>query len=383
MSKFILVSFCNLPTVTISPLLCLQVSEKPEIPISCAPVSLGYPELVSSAVGLARSQGKIFVLFMSLQKIFYVAVLQEEDLSPLYYQELPEVKDGHSLLVIDNLLYVVSTGTDEVICYNIKETFLENSRVVWQAGDTKSDTHHLNSMVEYNGEILVSAFGPKAGQLWSTASNGYIYNISNHSLVVEGLYHPHSLSVKDGKIYYSDSHRNSFCVVGKVESVFDLGSYTRGIAWLSDDLVCMATSVGRRVSKSTGLITNPADPGEIAGDCKLFIGNIIEKKIINVLDLSWFGAEVYDILVLPNVRTDLLKLANLSYKAERDSLQYFIKQYVDVNHQLDLLGKQHKLLNTQLVEQREEIQLLYQSISWRITYFLRKLIELFGNKEKK
>jgi hypothetical protein len=93
--------------------------------ISSAPVVLGYPDCIFTATGLARTGGKIFVLFASREGSFHVAVLRENDLLPLYYQELPDVKDGHTMLAVDNYLYVVSTGTDEVVCYEIKEKSLE------------------------------------------------------------------------------------------------------------------------------------------------------------------------------------------------------------------------------------------------------------------
>lgn len=357
-SRYLIVSFCNIPTITTSPLLCVKIPESLEEAVSCAPVSLGYPELVKTATGLTRANGKIFVLFVSRLNRFQVAVLRESDLSPLFYQELPEIIDGHSMLAIDDCLYVVSTGTDEVICYDIKEKSLENPRVIWQASDTRTDTHHINSIVEKNGEILISAFGPKAGRLWSTASNGYVHNITSNSLVVDGIYHPHSLSVKGDKIYYSDSHRNSFCVVGQPDCIFELNGYTRGVSWLSDEMIFVATSVGRRISKSTGLIANPADPGELAGECSLLLGNVNQKRIVKKIDLSWFGPEVYDVLVLQGAGIDLLTLSNNSQNTERGAVQILLTQLAEITEETAKLNVKNRQAQAQLEAREQQVAAL-------------------------
>ncbi|MHB8138587.1 MAG: DUF4915 domain-containing protein [Smithellaceae bacterium] len=369
MHQFILVSFCNLQSLTTGPLLCLQVAENNKDIISYAPVSLGYPDLTISATGLARSKGRIYCLFVSRRNNFYVAVLRENDLAPLYHQELPEIKDGHSVLVIDDSLYVVSTGTDEVICYDIKENGFDHSRVVWKASDAKADTHHINSIVEKDGEILVSAFGPKAGQLWATASNGYVYNITTNEPVIDGIYHPHSLSVRNGDIYYSDSQRNSFCAANQRNSIFDLNGYTRGVSWLSNDVVCLATSIGRRVSKSTRFIANPDDPGELAGECGLTLGDISKKGVIKTIDLSWFGPEIYDLLVLRDSPIDLLALSNLSQKSERDAIQVFTREYdgqiTGFNQVLAERDVQIGSLNQDVVERDGQVAGLSQVVAER------------------
>ena len=366
--RYVLVSFCNIPEHTTSPLVVLQIDQRKGDLNSYAPVALGFPELVTTATGLTFADGKIFVLFTSRANKTYVAALNENDLGPLFYYELPEVKDGHSILAIDNCLYVVSTGTDEIVCYDIKEKSLENPQIIWRASDTKQDTHHINSIVEYDGDILLSGFGTKTGQLWSTATNGYIFNITSNSFLAERIHHPHSLSIRNGEIYYSDSHRNTFCKVGQSETIFDLQGYTRGISWLSDDLVCLATSMGRRVSKSTGLIGNAADPGELVGECGLLLGNIFKKKIVGKIDLSWFGPEIYDIVVLPDLQANLLALSNVSQRLERQAIQILSSELSTSIRQFQAL----RIERDQQVAQREQrLQEIFNSRGWKFVEQLR------------
>jgi hypothetical protein len=390
--KYILVSFCNIPARTTSPLAVLQLLEKGDRQVSYAPVSLGYPDLVTTATGMTRSGGRIFVLFESREKKTCVAALQENDLTPLFQYELPEVKDGHSILATGACLYVVSTGTDEVICYDIKEKSLENPRVIWQASDTKRDTHHVNSITEHDGDILVSAFGPKTGDLWATASNGYIFNITTGMLVADGIHHPHSLSFRNGRVYYSDSHRNTFCVMGEAEPIFGLSGYSRGISWFSDKLACMATSIGRRTSRSTGMITNPADPGEPAGECTLLLGDISKKKIVKKFDLSWFGPEIYDVLALPEFQADLLALSNFSQRSERQAIQILSSELIKFNlqvserdrqvaerdRQIAERDQQVRALSLQVSDRDRSLQEIMNSTSWKLIQRLRNWYEVIA-----
>lgn len=315
-NKFVLISFCNNPDFGASPLLCAKIPFDWRETITCAPVSLNFPYPITQVTGLTKTEDRIFVVFSTKEGNWYFAALNQNDLTPLFYRELPGVADCHSILTIKNKLYIVSTGTDEVLCYDILNDVVSASSVFWQASDARKDTHHINSIIEKDGDILISAFGKKTGQFWSTATNGYIYNITKGIYVKEEIYHPHSLSVKDGRVYYSDSQNNTFCSIEDANPLFGLNGYTRGVTWLSDDLVCMASSIGRRVSKSTGLIANPADPGEIAGECNLIIGNIVSREIIKQVDLSWFGPEIYDLLTLDG-DIDLITTMRSAHLAER------------------------------------------------------------------
>ena len=381
--RYILVSFCNIPDHTTSPLAVLRIDERKGELLSYAPVALGYPELVTTATGLTLTEDKIFVLFTSRENKTYIAALSKNGLVPLFYYELDKIKDGHSILAIKDYLYVVSTGTDEVIRYDIEEDSLQNPQVIWRASDRKQDTHHINSIIEYEGDILISAFGPKNGALWSTALNGYIFNITSNSFITDGIHHPHSLTVRNGKIYYSDSHRNSFRMLGKTETIFDLHGYTRGVSWLSDDLVSLATSVGRRISKSTGMIGNAADPGELAGECSLLLGKISKKKIVGKVDLSGFGPEIYDILMLPDLQADLLALSNFSQRLERQAIQILSMELSKSLQQFQALKADHGQQVAAREQREQRLQEIYNSRGWKLiekSRILYQKVAPFGSK---
>jgi hypothetical protein len=305
---FALVSFCNLPASYHHALVCLEVTPDKKKAFYCEPAAIKtINKPIRSVTGLAVNSNGVFFMFLS-EGAFYLAALKREDLTLAYYQELPEVKDGHSILAVGDNLYVVSTGTDEVLRYTLAGNEVRDPEVFWRASNSGADTHHVNSIMEINAEIFVSAFGPKEGVLWSSAVNGYIHNITSDTRVKEGIYHPHSLSKMNGMLYYCDSSRKALCSLEKNQ--FKVDGYARGIAWLSDESVCVGSSIGRRISKSTGLIANPADPGEVAGRSKISIGNINDQRVIAEFDLSRFGPEIYDILLLEGGvnTTNLLRL---------------------------------------------------------------------------
>ncbi len=298
-NQYVLVSFCNLPLSNTYPVICLEIPFDRKKSVCFVPAAFtGIDKRIKSATGLAVNSENVFILIL-VGDVFHVAALRLKDFSLVYCQELADVKDGHSILVSGNALYVVSTGTDEILRYTLDENGVHSPEAVWSASNSRMDTHHVNSIVEIDGEIFTSAFGVKTGDLWSSATNGYIQNISSNIRVKDGIYHPHSLSQKNGVLYYCDSSRKSFCSLEK--PLFELDGYARGIGWLSDELVCVATSIGRRISKSTGLIANPADPGSTAGKSKLVVRGINNQKVITDIDLSRFGPEIYDILPLGEV----------------------------------------------------------------------------------
>ncbi len=287
--KSVLISFCNLPVSRSTGVLRLEPASECSIPIE-----LGWPHGVDSCTGLSADSDRIYLLFVS-EGIHYIGALSRNDLQPLFHQPVPEIKDGHSILVREGNLYVVSTGTDEVFRYDLAPMGVSNPVVIWRASNTSTDTHHVNSITEWNGNLVVCAFGPKLGTLWASASEGYLHDISRNRQIRGGIYHPHSLSARGDRLYYFESHRKLFwCLEGPI---FSLDGYSRGICWLSDDLVCLASSVGRRASRSTGVIANPADPGELAGNCSLAVRDIRHGRTIKLINLQWFGSEIYDLLL--------------------------------------------------------------------------------------
>jgi hypothetical protein len=289
-AKTLLVSFCNLGAPQKTGVVKVNLASE-----QISAVELGFSDGVISCTGMTRDSSRVYILFKS-EATHYVAVLQLSTLEPLYYQPLREVKDGHSILVRGDYLYVLSTGSDEVVRYELTENGIHDPQVIWRASVSDNDTHHVNSITDWQGNLVVAAFGPKYGSLWSSASEGYLHDISRGICIKSGIYHPHSLSARGKCFYWCESQRQLFwCLDGPIAS---LDGYVRGVCWLSDRKVCLGTSVGRKHSRSAGLVGNPADPGEPTGRCEVYVLDIPVGRYEKRLDLTYIGREIYDLLAI-------------------------------------------------------------------------------------
>jgi hypothetical protein len=286
----VLASFCNLRPPREESLASINL-EDGSIEARRHPI----PSAIDTCTGLASSSGRIYSLSAS-RGVHLLSVWPKD--GPPTYQPLEGILDAHSILIRGGYLYVVSTGTDEVVRYRLENDQPTDREVAWRASSSSSDTHHLNSIAEFRGSLVVSGFGPKAGTLWSSATDGYIWDIERDMPILRDIYHPHSVACRGDQLLFCESSTSRLCSLRGV--VAQLHGYTRGMVWLSERLVCVASSVGRKISKSTGLIANAADPGELIGHCQLVVVDVVTGQPRRTIDLSSFGDEIYDLLALPD-----------------------------------------------------------------------------------
>ncbi len=284
----LLVSLCNLPSPSDTALLTVDYTLN-----CCAWVSLGQDGELLGCTGLTSDESRHYVLYLS-DGAWHVAVLEKHDLTVVFRQRLMEVDDGHSILAHQGYLYVVSTGTEEVLRYQIAADRLFGPLVVWRAKTSGTETHHVNSITAWNGRLVVSAFGPKSGELWSSATDGYIQDIASGVRIQRGIHHPHSLASWKGCLCFCESHTAS--VYSTTGRMVELNGYARGMCWLADDLVCVGTSIGRDLGVPGGSPGNPADHGEPSGSCGITLLNPTTGRILRFIDLGRFGPEIYDLL---------------------------------------------------------------------------------------
>ena len=217
-------------------------------------------------------------------------------------QKLDNLIDPHSLIIENEFLYIVSTGNDQVLKYRFDEDNMIISYVasVWKPDDSNgdADTHHINSIFKNINGIFISAFGKK-DKKWSSAKNGYILNINTDKKKIEKIYHPHSLSMSGKDYYYCESSTRS--VIKNTKKIITLNKgYVRGLAFDGRYLL-LGTSSGRKNSKSTGEVNNPAEDGILEENCKLLVykKNFFGKyKFMKEFDFSTEHQEIYDIIIM-------------------------------------------------------------------------------------
>lgn len=252
--------------------------------------------------GIGQNENYIFALYQLGPH--GIVILEKESLKSVLVKNLEELRDPHSLVAAGDELYIASTSSDEILKYKLdgEKPDLNFVSSVWSPEDSPRgvDTHHVNSIFYANGKLYVSAFGPKVSERWHSAQDGYIYNITEGKTEIRGIYHPHSVIIKNRDIWYCESSSRSVKKNGQAVITLDSG-YARGLA-LKDDFIFLGTSSGRKHSKSTGLTNNPADPGDLVEDCRLLI---YKKRVLRntyrlteSFDFLPDHKEIYDIMIM-------------------------------------------------------------------------------------
>jgi hypothetical protein len=261
-------------------------------------IDVGAEELLVSGVGICTDDR--YVYHASVAQAGFVTlltVLDRDTLKVLHVQRLPEVRDVHSLALMDDELFVAATETDEIVAYRLHDMEAVERRMVWTPTGARQDTHHVNSLAVVNGELLCSAFGLKEGDSWVTAPNGYIYNVTRDERVLEGLRQPHSVVWHDDQLFVCNSQEGSVNTADG--AVAYLVGYSRGLTFGPDGTMYAGTSLSRRPSQPTGdaVFLNPTGQGQLHGQCAVIEippsgGHRLE------MGMSGHGSEIYDLVLL-------------------------------------------------------------------------------------
>jgi hypothetical protein len=214
---------------------------------------------------------------------------------------LGEVKDPHSMCVHDGRLLVASTGTDEIIAYDVEEGAIDDAPVTfWRAGRSAEDTHHVNSVASDGNRVVISAFGRKSGEFWSSAENGYIRDVTSDTILREGLRQPHSVRLTADRVYFTESSRQTLCEAGGLS--IPIGGYVRRCDVVRENSLLVGSNAARRVSRSLGIVTNSNNieerEGEVVGKCTVAHVKVQAVPAREFYDVTPYGKEIYDICAL-------------------------------------------------------------------------------------
>lgn len=118
------------------------------------------------------------------------------------------------------------------------------------------------------------------------------------------IFHPHSVTAYNHKIYYCQSAKNDISQNGKVIIQLTKG-YTRGLI-VKNRKICFATSSSRAISKSTGTKnTNVSDQNQ--NNCRLIEikKNIFGFNKYKIYNFSKNFNEIYDLLEINDTKKSL------------------------------------------------------------------------------
>jgi len=300
----LLISFCNTETNDkqtgrlVSPLGLINTEEEK---IFWLPV----PEKarIVGITGLAETDQFVFAAYQTKFSPLQIRkcgllVYEKPTLRLKSWPQLKKVKDPHAILVTEENVVITSTGNDRVIKYPRRGSEIDQSSAttIWTPSTSKGkkDTHHINSICQKNGDLLISAFGPKAGDLWKSAQEGYVINITSNRPIISPISHPHSLLSAGGHLFYCESRAKAVKKDGRALYQFEHG-YTRGLAKIKNTLI-IGRSSRRKVSKSTGIVNAPSGIGEQIVGCSVSLLDLAENKIVALIDLSTFHNEIFTVL---------------------------------------------------------------------------------------
>ena len=261
------------------------------------PIPIRHPQLPISVgvTGLARYRDGYVALWQSQTThiVFLDSEYRVRDVRPLTL-----TRDGHSLIVRDDWIWLASTGNNSVTIFHPDH----GEQFHRQTNAQNRDTLHVNSLAFWNGQLWTTAFGPKTGSSWRESRAGYIRNVTHDQFERTGLAHPHSLVARLEGLYVCESARMS--VRDASDRVLHVGrGYTRGLV-LTNRWLCVGTSRPRRKSRSTGAtLDKPSEGGFVAGECGLAL---YERNSQDIADSTLLRfscphpevAEIYDIVLV-------------------------------------------------------------------------------------
>ncbi len=245
--------------------------------------------------GIARyREGFVFVVQAKKHRLFYV----DKNYRVKKRWKLEKVKDAHSICVNDGKIYIASTGNDSIIEFS-PETGKE--KIFYREGDSKEDTIHINSLVWEKDKLIISAFGKKDGERWFSAKNGFLKNIHDGRIILDSLFHPHTLVKTEEGIFFCESAKKR---VLSLDGSFILNiekGYVRGLA-IKEGEICVGISHARERSKSTGKKNDLSDPliRSFQAGCGIMVFRKKGKKaeFLKFIDLYPYSNELYDLIPL-------------------------------------------------------------------------------------
>lgn len=304
MGDAVLVSFCNVPAPYL-PLLGLFHPESATLQPLKLPAAT---QAFKGITGIAESDRYLYAVAQlrpregerfTTKSALLVFSRKTLDLASVY--EFQGVLDGHSLALSGERMYVASSGTDQIVELEVRGAEVLSERPYLQAAQGHlADMNHINGLCDSPDGLIMSAFGLRTDPSWSSATNGFILDVKRRERIRSGLQHPHSPFALGRSIIFCESRKTSVqTVAGDRRQI--LPGYTRGICKWGNEL-CVATSVGRKTSRSTGKeIENPGAAGVVAGGCTISRIRADDFGMISTFEAPLAIGEIYDLMTVCDV----------------------------------------------------------------------------------
>jgi hypothetical protein len=254
------------------------------------------------AAGIAELDGDLLVACQPGGIVRYGTDLRAVEMLPT-----PGARNLHSILVRpgERAVYVTSAHNDTLFRYELDAagTNVVASDALYCADPQRrgADRYHLNSVVEWRGELHVTMFGPAEGPTHKHRRNGRVVRVADGETVVDGLYHPHSAYAHgdDLLVVESQAHAVRRVAGGEPATWLVPGGYPRGIVAADGPLVWVGVSALRKESSSLGTPNVLTSTSPIDFRTRLVELDLANGEIGRTVDLTDLAAEVFDLRALP------------------------------------------------------------------------------------
>jgi hypothetical protein len=254
------------------------------------------------AAGITDIDGDILVACQS-GGLFRYGV----DLRPTTMLPTPNARNLHSILhrPAEHSVYVTAAHNDTLFRYELDPsgTRVVDGREIYCADPRRrgGDLYHLNSVAEWNGELYVTMFGTKDGATNRDRRNGSVARVSDGEIIVDGLYHPHSLFALGSALLVVESQARTVRRIagGPTEAWTIAGGYPRGIVATGPETIWVGISSLRRESSSLGTLNVFDSSSPLDFRTRLVEIDLGTGAIGRTVDLTDLGAEIFDVRALP------------------------------------------------------------------------------------
>ncbi len=233
-------------------------------------------------MGLARTPEGLAAVAGSVHSGFLATF--DRHLRQTGWYELAGVRDPHSVVAHGDRLWVVSSGTNQVIRFTMSALGPGDAEVVFSRGP---GSHHFNGLTRHRGTLVMSAFGTSPQNARTTSSTGYLVDIDRGDRIREGLDQPHTPYSSNGVLLYCESRPSLVRSGDRVLAQLD--GYLRGLAVGPDGSMYVAESAPRPPGGTT------AEDRADAAIWTLSPGG----QVVDHQPLAGVGVEIYDLALDP------------------------------------------------------------------------------------
>jgi hypothetical protein len=208
----------------------------------------------------------------------------------------PLIDDPHSLAARGDSLFLSSAGKDAVLELRPAERGFEKAGH-FDLTSAGRDTLHVNSVCIHEGELLASVFGQDWRDHPVGTPLGAVISIERREVLTGGLRQPHTLVSHSGDLYILESLTGSVIRIhedGATDVCVKHAGYLRGLTFF-DGGALVGVSGGRRRSRGLGTLNVQTTHDPHRSGLLVYTP---DWQLEEFHDLSWFGSEIYDVLLL-------------------------------------------------------------------------------------